>query len=157
MAQTELMSQIIFTVARPLNFILVYLYYAVLSAVMSCFIFLYSIVCDNVMHILKTLQSKIIILLGEEEGGNSLWENLSLDPCLWPLIQIMFLVELFKFLNIKLMLALVGASLIKFHLTFKKVIWWSIARHLISVVISWYGWQFYDICKMLTLHNYMSL
>ena len=37
-----------------------------------CLFILGSIVCGNVMHILKTLQSKIVIFLGREEGGNLL-------------------------------------------------------------------------------------
>ena len=49
------------------------------------------------------------------------------------------MVELLKFLNITLVLVLVGASLISFHPTFKNAIYWLISYHLITVVISWDG------------------
>ena len=66
-----LISQLILTVARPLGFLLKFLN-AVLSAVMSYLFVVCNIVCSNVMHIFKTPQSKIILLLGEEEDGNLL-------------------------------------------------------------------------------------
>ena len=49
------------------------------------------------------------------------------------------MVELFKLLNIKPVLALVGASLINLHPTFRNAIRWLITHHIISVVISWDG------------------
>ena len=35
--------------------------------------------------IYKILLIKIVILLGEEEGGNFPWEILALNPWIWPL------------------------------------------------------------------------